>query len=49
LLNGLEAEKLGAWLACRLDKPGRTLRDELVKAGYSAGLPPDSVDNSRII
>lgn len=49
LLNGLEAERLGAWLACRLDKPGRTLRDELLKAGPDAGLPPDSVDNSRII
>jgi phosphotransferase system enzyme I (PtsP) len=49
LLNGLETEKLGAWLACRLDQPGRTLRTALLEAGSDAGLPPEAVDNSRII
>jgi phosphotransferase system, enzyme I, PtsP len=49
LLNGLDAGKLGAWLAGRLDKPGRTLRTELVKAGADAGLPKEAVDNSLII
>ena len=49
LLNGLDVEKLGAWLACRLDNPGRTLRDELMKAGSDAGLPSEAVDNSPLI
>lgn len=49
LLNGLDAGRLGAWLASRLDHPGRSLRPELLEAGVDAGLPPEAVDNSRII
>jgi phosphotransferase system enzyme I (PtsP) len=49
LLNGLHVDRLGAWLASRLNDTGRSLRPELLEAAADAGLPPEAVDNSRII
>lgn len=46
MLGQLDAEKLGTWLAPRLDSPVDSLRSQLVSAGTEIGLPPEAVDNS---
>lgn len=47
LVSGLDAGRLGTWLAKRLDSPADTLRPLLLEAGEEAGLPSEAVDNRR--
>ncbi|WP_421790613.1 phosphoenolpyruvate--protein phosphotransferase [Hyphobacterium sp.] len=49
VLNGLEAEKLGIWLAKHMGEPGRSLRPALLEAGADAGITRETVDNSPVI
>ena len=49
MVAGLDAAKLGTWLAGRIDSPADSLRDLLVEAGEEAGLPKEAVDNWREI
>lgn len=47
LVSGLDAGKLGTWLASRLDSPADSLRPLLIQAGKEAGLPLEAVENGR--
>jgi phosphotransferase system enzyme I (PtsP) len=47
LVAGLDAGKLGTWLASRLDSPADSLRPLLLQAGEDAGLPMEAVANGR--
>lgn len=47
LVSGLDAGRLGTWLAKRLDSPADTLRPLLLEAGEDAGLPSEAVENGR--
>ena len=47
MVSGLDAAKLGTWLASRLDSPADSLRPLLLKAGEDAGLPGEAVENGR--
>ena len=49
LISGLDAEKLGTWLASRLESPADSLRPLLLEAGEDAGLPREAVENGRAI
>jgi len=45
MINGLDAGKLGTWLAKHLDSPANSLRPLLIEAGSKAGLSDEAVDN----
>ena len=47
LVSGLDVEKLGTWLASRLQSPADSLRPLLLQAGEDAGLPREAVENGR--
>uniref|UniRef100_UPI00260411B7 phosphoenolpyruvate--protein phosphotransferase n=1 Tax=Maricaulis sp. TaxID=1486257 RepID=UPI00260411B7 len=47
LVSGLDVEKLGTWLASRLQSPADSLRPLLLEAGEDAGLPREAVENGR--
>ena len=47
LVSGLDAGKLGTWLASRLHSPADTLRPLLLEAGEDAGLPREAIENGR--
>jgi phosphotransferase system enzyme I (PtsP) len=47
MVSGLDAAKLGTWLASRMDSPADSLRPLLLKAGEDAGLPGEAVENGR--
>ncbi|OLF78273.1 peptidase [Maricaulis sp. W15] len=47
LVSGLDAGKLGTWLAKHLDKPVDSLRPLLIEAGEKAGLPREAIENGR--
>ena len=49
MVSGLDAAKLGTWLASRMDSPADSLRPLLLKAGAEAGLPGEAVENGRRI
>ncbi len=49
LVSGLDAGKLGTWLASRLESPADSLRPLLLEAGEDAGLPREAVENGRAI
>jgi len=49
LVSGLDAGKLGTWLASRLQQPVDSLRPLLIEAGEKAGLPREAIDNGRAI
>jgi phosphotransferase system enzyme I (PtsP) len=49
LVSGLDAGKLGTWLASRLASPADSLRPLLLEAGDEAGLPREAVENGRVI
>ena len=49
LVSGLDAKKLGTWLASRLESPADSLRPLLLEAGEDAGLPREAVENGRAI
>lgn len=46
VVSGLDAGKLGTWLASHLNDPVNSLRPALTAAGESAGLPKEAVDNT---
>ncbi len=45
MINGLDAAKLGTWLARHKDSPVNSLRPLLIAAGAEAGLPNEAVEN----
>ena len=47
VVSGLDAAKLGTWLASHMDDPVNSLRSGLLEAGPDAGLPLEAVDNAR--
>lgn len=47
LVSGLDVDKLGTWLASRLDSPADSLRPLLLEAGEDAGLPKEAVEIGR--
>ncbi|WP_304071014.1 phosphoenolpyruvate--protein phosphotransferase [Maricaulis maris] len=49
LVSGLDAGKLGTWLASHLQLPVDSLRPLLIEAGEKAGLPREAIDNGRAI
>ena len=49
MVSGLDAAKLGTWLASRMDSPADSLRPLLLNAGAEAGLPGEAVENGRRI
>jgi phosphotransferase system enzyme I (PtsP) len=49
MIAGLDAARLGAWLATRMDGGGDSLRAALISEAAEAGLSPEAVENGRAI
>ncbi|WP_295695439.1 phosphoenolpyruvate--protein phosphotransferase [uncultured Maricaulis sp.] len=47
LVSGLDAGKLGTWLANHLQQPVDSLRPLLLEAGENAGLPREAIESGR--